>query len=87
MKEEAFASKTDPCGVCGTRVMTNSVLCPSCGKWVQARCTDKEKVAVYLNKNLVCKKCRSVVKNFKGPDERLCDGVETASKFSNLGDR
>ena len=26
-------------------------------------------------------------KNFKGPDKKLCDGVETVSKFSFLGDR
>ena len=28
-----------------------------------------------------------MVKNFQRPDEILCDGVETASKFSYLGDR
>ena len=28
-----------------------------------------------------------MVKNFKGPDEKLCDGVETVSKFAYLGDR
>ena len=87
MEEETFDSKIDPCGVCGTQVMSNSVLCTACGKWVLARCTDKKKVAVYLNKNSVCKKCRSVVKHFKGPDEKLCDGVETVSKFPYLGDR
>ena len=65
----------------------DSVLCTACGKWIHAKCTDKKKVAVYLNKNFVCKKCRSVVKNFKEPDEKLCDGVETASKFTYLGDR
>ena len=48
---------------------------------------DKKKVAVYVKKNFVCKKCRSLVKNFKGPDEILCDGVETVKKFSYLGDR
>ena len=61
--------------------------CTACGKWVHARCTDKKYVAVYLNKNFVFKKCRSVVKNFNGPDEKLCDGVETVSKFTYLGDR
>ena len=76
MKEEAFDSKIDPCGVCGTRVMSNSVLCRACGKWVHARCTEKKKVSVYVNKN------------FKGSaDEKLCDGVETVSKFTYLGDR
>ena len=87
MEEETFDSKIDPCGMCGTRVMSNSVLCTACGKWVHARCTDRKKVAVCLNKNFVCKKCRSVAKNFKRPDEILCDGVETVSKFSYLGDR
>ena len=86
--EEGFDSKIDPCGVCGTRVMSNSVLCRACGKWVHVRCTEKKKVSVYVNKNFVCKKCRSVVNNFKGSaDEKLCDGVETVSKFTYLGDR
>ena len=66
---------------------TNSVLCTACGKWVHARCTDTKKVSVYLNKDFVCKKCRSVVKNFKGSDKKLCDGMETVSKFTYLGDR
>ena len=65
--------------------MSNSVLCTACGKWVQARCTVKKKVAVYLNKNFVTKKRRSVVKNFKKPHEKLCNGVETVSKFTYLG--
>ena len=64
VEEETLDSKTDPCGVCGTKVMSDSVLCTACDKWVHARCTDKKKVVVYLNKNFVCKKCRSVVKNF-----------------------
>ena len=63
------------------------MLCTACGKWVHPKCTKKKKVGVYLNKNFVCKKCRSVVKNFKGSDEKLGDGVETVSKFTFLGDR
>ena len=62
MEEETFDRKIDPCSVCGTRVMCNSVLCTACGKWVHARCTVKRKVAVCLNKNFVCKKCISMVK-------------------------
>ena len=47
-----------------------------------------EKVLVYVNKNFVRKKCRSVVNNFeRSADEKLCDGVETVSKFTYLGDR
>ena len=78
MKEETFYSKIDPSGVCGTKVMSNSVLCTACGRYV--RCTHKKKVSVYLNKDFVCKKCRSVEKNFKGSDEKLCDGVETVKR-------
>ena len=67
--------------------MSNSMLGTACGKWVHARCTDKKKVAVYLNKDLVCQKCRNMVENFKGPDQKSCDCVEIVSKFTNLGDR
>ena len=38
-------------------------------------------------KILLVKKDKSVVKYFKRPHEILCDGVETVSKFSYLGDR
>ena len=65
MEEETFDSKIDPCGMCGTKVMPNSVLCTACGKWVQTNCTNKKRAAVYLNKNFVCRKCRSVAKNFE----------------------
>ena len=47
MEEEVFDSKIDPCGVCGTRVMSNSVICRACGKWVHARCTEKKKVSFF----------------------------------------
>ena len=72
---------------CVEHELSNSVLCTACSEWVLERCTDKKKVVVYLNKNFVCKKSKSVVKNFKGPDDKLGDGVETVSKFTCLGDR
>ena len=31
MGEEAFDSGMGPCGVCGTRVVSGSVLCAACG--------------------------------------------------------
>ena len=34
---EVFKSKIDPCGVCGRRVMANSVLCTKCGNCVYGR--------------------------------------------------
>ena len=42
----------------------------------------------YLSTYLLEPSTRSVVNNFKGSaDEKLCDGVETLSKFTYLGDR
>ena len=35
---ELYKSKIDPCGVCGRKVMTNSVLCTKCGNWVHGKC-------------------------------------------------
>ena len=35
---ELLKSKIDPCGVCGGRVMANSVLCTKYGNWVHGRC-------------------------------------------------
>ena len=60
MEEETLDHKIDPCGMCGTRVMSNLVLCTACSKWVHARCKDKKKVAVYLKKSFVCEKSTSV---------------------------
>ena len=37
-ERELFKSKINPCGVCGRRVMDNSVLCTKCGSWVHGRC-------------------------------------------------
>ena len=31
---EVTVSKIDPCGICGKRIMANSVLCVKCGKWI-----------------------------------------------------
>ena len=44
MEKETFDSKIDPCSVCETKVMSNSVLCTACGKWAHAGCTDKKKL-------------------------------------------
>ena len=36
---EVSVSKVDPCGICGKRVMANSMLCVKCRKWIHGRCT------------------------------------------------
>ena len=37
LEEELLKSKTDSCGVCGRRVMANSVMRTKCGNWVYRR--------------------------------------------------
>ena len=39
---ELYKSKIDPYGVCGRRVMANSVLCTKCGSWVHDKCVKIE---------------------------------------------
>ena len=39
---EVSVSKVDPCGICGMRVMANSVLCVKCGKWIHGRCVNSK---------------------------------------------
>ena len=34
---EGTVSKEDPCGICGKRVMANSVMCVKCRKWIHGR--------------------------------------------------
>ena len=81
MEEETFDSKIDLCRVCGPRVMSYSVLCAVCGKWVHARCTDNKNVIVYLAKDFACKKCGGMINILKGQDEILCQCVETVTEF------
>jgi len=40
-----------------------------------------------LVKEFVCKNCKDKEEEIKEPLELLCDGAETVSEFSYLGDR
>ena len=51
---EACTSKVDPCGICGKRVMANSVLCVKCGKFIHGRCTKVKRVTPKLGRDFVC---------------------------------
>ena len=37
-KQEILKSKANPCAKRGRRVMTNSMLCTKCSKWLHGRC-------------------------------------------------
>ena len=55
---ELFKSKIDPCGVCGRRVMANSVLCTT-GLMANVR-TIKRSTA-RLAMHFVCSKCNGIM--------------------------
>ena len=45
---ELYKSKIDPFGVCGRRVMVNSVLRTKCGSWVHGKCAKTKRVTARL---------------------------------------
>ena len=80
-------SKIDPCGICGKRVMANSVLCAKCGKWIHSRCAKVKRVTPRLGRDLVCGRCKNQVNGVVGPVEELCEEVESMRGFCYLVDR
>ena len=84
---ELFRSKIDPCGLCGRRVMSNSLLRTKCGNWVHGRCAKIRRVTTRLAMCYVCFKCRGVKAKNSDSIEKLCDEVENVNGFCYLGDR
>ena len=82
-----LSSKKDPCGICGRKIMLNTVLCKSCGNWVYRRCAKIKKVTNRLSIDFKCMKSKGYPKNVEDQKEKLQDNVETITKFSYLGDR
>ena len=84
---ELYKSKIDPCGVCGRRVMANSVLCTKCGSWVHGKCAKIKRVTARLAMHFVCSKCKGIMEGTMDSIEKLCNEVETVNGFSYLGNR
>ena len=84
---ELLKSKIDPCGVCGRRVMANSVLCTKCGNWVHSRCTKIKRSTTKLAMRFVSSKCKGTMKGMVDLIEKLCNKLEAVNGFCYLGDR
>ena len=84
---DLFKSKIDPCGVCGRRVIANSVLCTKCGSWVHGKCAKIKRVTARLAMHFVCSKCKGIMEGTVDLIEKLCDEVERVNGFCCLGDR
>ena len=84
---ELYKSKIDPCGVCGRRVMANSVLCTKCGSWVHGKCAKIKRATARLAMHFACSKCKGKMEGTMDLIKKLCDKVETVNGFCYLGDR
>ena len=84
---ELFKSKIDPCGVCGRRLMANSVLCTKCRNWVHSRCGKMKRAIARLVMHFVCLKCRGIIEGTVDLIKMLCNEVKTVNGFCYLGDR
>ena len=84
-KGEISKSKVDPCGICGKRVMRNSMMCTVCKKWIHGRCAKVKKVNNILGKSFICSNCINTVTAEQ--TEELCSDLETVDAFSYFGDR
>ena len=86
-KDEVAVSKTDPCGICGKRVMANSVLCVKCKKWILERRAKVKGGTLRLGRDFVCGRCKKQADGFMDSVEELSEEVETVRGFCYLGDR
>ena len=87
LEGEPFKSAIDSCGVCGRRVMANSVLCTKCGNWIHGRWTKIKSVAARLVMHFVCLKYKAIMEGTVDSIMKLCDEVEAVNGFCYLGDR
>ena len=76
-------ARINGCGVCGKRVMRNSVMCGSCERWVHARCAGVRRVTARMAKGFECKRCGR--RQEPEQHQRLPD-LERVDSFAYLGD-
>ena len=83
---EVTLSKVDPGGICGKRVVANSVLCVKCRKWMRGRCVKVKRVTLRLGRDFVCGRYKKQADGFMDSLEELCEEVETVIGLCYLGD-
>ena len=80
-----FKSKIDPCGVCGRRLMANSVLCTKLKNWIHSSCAKIKRVTARLAMHFICSKSKGIM---EGVVEwwKLCSKVDTVNVLCYFGD-
>ena len=84
---EVTVSKIDPCGICGKRVMANSVSFVERRKWIHGRCVKVKKVTLRLGRDFVRGRCKKQADGFMDSVEELCEEFETVRGSCYVGDR
>ena len=74
----------DPCGVCGTRVGRNSIMCNNCRKWVHGRCTGIRGSLSPYESSFQCSTCQTPAASDPAPRNSF-DELESVSQFCYLG--
>ena len=74
----------DPCGVCGTRVGRNSIMCTLCRKWVHGRCTGIRRSLSPHESSFQCSTCQTPAASDPAPRNSF-DELESVSQFCYLG--
>jgi hypothetical protein len=80
-------SSVDPCGICGKRVMRNSIRCSTCQRWIHKRCSGV-KQSLSSVKKFQCGKCSGRIVDTKvEADVRLGNhNIEVVTEFCYLGE-
>ena len=78
---QIFKSKIDSCGVCGRRIMANSMLCTKCKNWVHGKCAKIKRVTARLAMHFLCLTCKGIIEGKMDSIEKLCDEVEIVNGF------
>ena len=74
-----------PCGVCGSGVGANSILCTQCNKWVHGRCSGERRLASVVN--FICSTCLQPPRTVSDESIVVEDGtIEEVESFCYLGD-
>ena len=86
-EEVPVQSGQHPCGVCGSGVRANSILCTQCGKWCHKRCSGLQRITERAAQVFVCPRCsRGPVSMAEAPLAIEDEEVGLVDHFCYLGD-
>ena len=77
------AARIDPCAVCGSRVMRNSIRCVECGLWVHKRCSG-ESGRLSAVVGFRCRRCKGELASWNPDSQAEGDHLEEVREFCYL---